>query len=154
MCCCTGGGCVMRGNGKQLLTHVARGKSKWWVGEMSLANPYDSVQTRKCCFSKLDSSVFLWLPQIGIWMKGKEGCCVPLGLLSGKKNIKSSCNPGVNTVSSLRDDAHVTHLDGSGGHEVINEQKWRIWSRLEMRNSSLSTFSLSWQLDMRALRGT
>lgn len=71
-------------------------------------DPYDLVQTRKCCFSKLESSGFLWLPQIGIWMKGKEGFNVPPGLLLGKKNIKSSCNPGVNRGSSIRDDAHVT----------------------------------------------
>lgn len=117
-------------------------------------NSYDLVQTRKCWFLKPDSSVFLWLLQIGIWMEGKEGYYVPLGLLSGKKNTKCSCNPGVNRVSNLRDKTHVTHLDDGGVHMVIDEQKWRICTRWEMRNSCLSTFSLSWQLDMRVLRGT
>lgn len=72
-------------------------------------------------------------------MKSKEGSYVPLGLSSGIKNIKCSCSPGVNRVSSLRDKTHVSHLDDGGGHGVIDEQKWRIWSRQEMGNSSLST---------------
>lgn len=36
MCCCTGGGCVARGNGKQLLTHVAERKIKVMGGRNEL----------------------------------------------------------------------------------------------------------------------
>jgi len=64
--------------------------------------------------------------------------------------MQSECEHREHAVSEM---TPVLYLHGGGGgHKVLDEQRWRIWNRREIRNSSLSAFSLSWQLDLRALR--